>query len=243
MAVTQALIDELAKPQYAGVSSNGCFELLKAQTVKKIDRLLPDVVPEITEILGDGLRRRLDTFVPTDEPLPLSIQQEILDKLKAGFEPAWLNSDRFVIHLGMSEHQQALNAAVAIGIITEAWRDKFLKLATREHDLWPDLTLRDVVAVLEPARVDVGDFQLATGNGYTAIMLHLQVSLPERSGVLVEVRESADGIHWTQWQHAKRFYAHQAGRYKCDLDIRGLQYRQYRCRGEVYAIAGTFEVV
>jgi hypothetical protein len=243
MAVTQALIDELAKPQYAGISSNGCFELLKAQKVKMVDRLLPDVVPEITEILGDGLRDQLDTFVPKDSPLPLAAQQAILQKLRAGFEPSYLNSDRFVIHLGLPEHEQALDAAVAVGIITEAWRNKFLKLATREFAVWPDLTLRDVVEVREPARVNVGDFVKAAGNGRTAILLNLQVSLPERSGVLVEVRESADGVNWTQWQLDKRFFVHEAGLYKCDLNIRGLQYREYRCRGEFYAVAGNFEAV
>lgn len=241
MAITQALIDELAKPEYVGMSSKARYELLTTQTLKLVDRLLPDVVPEITEILGDGFRRRLNAFIPTDNPLPLDQQQQILDKLAVAFEPSWLNSDRFVIHLGLPEHRQALDAAVLIGIITVEWRDKFLKLATRDIPAWPNVTLRDVVEITEPALLD-GTWHEIEPTNLMTLRLQLRTAAPEQTYIVVQAQDQYDDGTVSDWYHATALHGITSARqYQAALPHNGyprkLRWKcEYLLGGEVTAV-------
>lgn len=230
------LSDELLKVDYANLSLLSCFEKLRAQKIEKVDRLLPDVVPEITEILGGGLRRRLNEFTPSnDSPIPVAMQQELLDKLQAGFEPGFLYSDVFVIHLGMDMHRAALDAAVLIGLITEQWRDRFIELATRESDRWPGLTLLDVVKVKAPELID-GQWHELEETSAQMVQLHLESRPPEATVVIVQVQDMAG-----EWCRGTTIVVESATPYYAPIPYHGFS-RKVRWSCE-YVLGGQVMVV
>lgn len=216
---------------------------LRAETVEVIGRLTPDVVPELVEILSAGFRRRLKEFqFINDHPIPLDVQTFIYDSLQEAFDPSYLHSDRFVIHLGLGKHRACLEAAVLLDLITPEWSAEFIKLATYQKPKWPDIKMADVVAQLSPELM-AGDW-IDVGFVYSQrLQLTLAGALPEPSLIRIEMCESEDGTDWTKYKRVNHFaQVHEEGYYFAIIPNNGKQ-RRIRVRGEVYAFTGLVTAV
>ena len=107
----------------------------------------------------------------------------------------------------------------------------------------PDLTVRDIVAVFESHKVDVGDWVVLEQLATHRLMLTTHSDMPEPTLVRIEMRESHNGVDWTTWRRVAHFYDVQsAGVYYQQIPFNGLL-REVRVRGEQYALDGAVAVV
>lgn len=185
---------------------------------------------------GTGLRNRLASATPEQAAAAAAVTEAI--------QPAYLaREDSYSINLADPQVAQLLTDAVSAGILTAPERAYLVQLATYQKPLWPQVTLRDVVAHFEPGLIDVGEWSELTPNDSRRLMLQTTAPAPESTVVRLEMCESHDGLHWTAWQRITPIVGvFEAGVYYQSIPFNGLQ-RKIRWRGEEYRITGTIEAV
>ncbi len=222
------LSGELSKPEYQVGTYHERLALLHSKTESVVGKIAYGNTLHLVSMLARGLRRRIDECT----------NQVLKDAWSEALNPSYLGSTAYSINVALPEIRQMLDAGLAAGVCTADEHAFIIQLATYQRQVWPDVTLRDVVAHFDPERVDVGNWtELPYQGGRLA--LKLQQVMPEPSLVRIEACESVDGQNWTAWKRIGHFYdVGAAGLYLADIPRSQLQ-RQIRWRGEHYAVAGT----
>lgn len=226
-----SLKDELDKYEYRFGTYAQRLALLKSKTTDVIGAIRGDNLRDVVVILAAGLQHRLDNA----EPSPLRTA------LLTGFK--YMTLPDYSFNLGVPAVADMLEQAVVAGLVTKDERDKFFALATYKSPLFPDATIKDIVAKFEPHKIKLDDWATIEQVPTHRLMLTLNSDMPEPSTVLIEMRESHNGIDWTNWRNVPSFSnVERAGAYYQTAPFSGLQ-RQLRWRGASYAIDGTVAVV
>ncbi|HCU64543.1 MAG TPA: hypothetical protein DF774_02155 [Rheinheimera sp.] len=226
------LSTELNKPEYQTGTYAQRLALLKSKTEPALGKIRKDKIKLLQAFIGaTQLRDRLASATDTQQAAAASVAEAI--------QPAYLAAEEtFSINLADPQVAGLLASAVSVGLLTAEEENYLIGLATYPRQLWPDVTLRDVVEHFNPALTDIGEWTELTYSG-TRLALTLTQSLPEPSLVRVESCESVNGQNWTAWQRIAHFYnVGEAGLYLADIPRSQLQ-RRIRWRGEYYAISGT----
>lgn len=226
------LSTELNKPEYQTGAYTERLALLKSKSAPTIGKIRGDKIKLLQSFIGASqLRERLASATPEQQASAASIAEAI--------QPAYLAAEEtFSINLSDPQVAGLLASAVSAGLLTPPEENYLIGLATYPRQLWPDVTLRDVVEHFNPSLTDVGEWtELRYAGGRLA--LTLTQSLPEPSLVRIEASESIDGQNWTAWQRVSHFYnVGGAGFYLADIPRSQLQ-RKIRWRGEYYKVVGT----
>lgn len=219
---------ELAKPEYQTGTYAERLTLLKSKAEPVIGKIAYGNTLHLVSMLARGLRARIESC---QVPILKAAWSEAL-------QPAYLSSPAYSINVALPEIRQMLDAGMAAGVCTADEHAFIIQLATYQRQLWPDVTLRDVVAHFDPTLTDVGvwsEFEHQGGR----LALTLTQSLPEPSLVRIETCESVDGQNWTAWQRVSHFYnVSEAGLYLTEIPRSQLQ-RRIRWRGECYKVVGN----
>lgn len=231
MSLTDALQALRGQP-YADI-----LAALRAQTAPAIGKIQGGNLKLLQSFIGaTGLRSRLAAAESSQQAAAAAIAEAI--------QPAYLaQQDSYSVNLADPQVAALLAGAVTVGLLTSQESDYLRSLATYNKPLWPDITMRDVVAYFEPALLDVGDWIELQDVTKNRLMLRLTAGLPEPAAVRVEMQESHNGQDWTSWVRVTHFMAVQAaGVYYQTIPNNGLQ-RRIRVRGEQYRINATVEAV
>lgn len=219
---------ELSKPEYQTGTYAERLALLHSKTESVIGKIAYGNTLHLVSMLARGLRARIESCaVP-----------ELKNAWAEALQPAYLASPAYSINVALPEIRGMLDAGLSAGVCTSEEYAFIIHLATYQRQMWPDTTLRDVVAHFNPALTDVGEWtELQYQGGRLA--LTLQQALPEPSLVRIEASESVDGESWTAWQRVSHFYnVCDAGLHLAEIPRSQLQ-RKIRWRGEYYKVVGT----
>lgn len=223
---------ELNKPEYQTGTYAERLALLKSKTEPALGKIRKDKIKLLQAFIGaTQLRDRLAAATETQQAAAASVAEAI--------QPAYLAAEEtFSINLADPQVAGLLESAVAEGLITPQEQSYLISLATYQRELWPDVTLRDVVQHFTPGLTDIGDWTDFNYSG-NRLALTLTESLPEPSLVRIEACESIDGNNWTAWQRISHFYnVGEAGLYLAEIPRSQLQ-RRIRWRGEHYKVVGA----
>lgn len=257
-----SLTDELSKPEYQSGSYSDRLALLKSKTTPTVGRIEQGNLKVLEAMIAKGLWRdkmvqlKSDAQATLADPnaTPEAIQiANIKIQVVAGFNEA-IAKEKLAnkapadegghsVNLNDALVQQTFGAAQMAGInmLTAQEAAKVMELATYQRQLWPDATLRDVVAHFEPALVDVGEWRELDPAGSTELRLKLHAQTPEPTYIVVQMRENDEG--WGDWFHVQAVHGIQALRsYTFPIPYNRLP-RQIRWRGGAYAINGTVTAV
>lgn len=208
------------------------LDTLRQQTEPAVGKIRGDKIKLLQAFIGaTQLRDRLAAATETQQAAAASVAEAI--------QPAYLAAEEtFSINLADPQVAGLLESAVAVGLITPQEQSYLISLATYPRQLWPDVTLRDVVEHFNPALTDIGEWTELTYSG-SRLALTLTQSLPEPSLVRIEACESVDINNWTAWQRISHFYnVGEAGLYLAEIPRSQLQ-RRIRWRGENYKVVGA----
>lgn len=231
------LATELAKNDYANLSHAECLTLVSGKVETVLGSIRGGQLKFLQVFISStNLRKRLAAATPEQAQVAAAIEEAI--------HPAYLAAENtFSINLADPKVRAMLDGAVDAGLMTEAEGAQVLQLATYERPVFQEVTLRDVVAVRDPALLDVGDFSVLQNVFGNRLLLRLQNDLPEISTVRIEMRESHNNVDWSNWNRVNHFYGvEKAGNYYQVIPNNGL-FREIRWRGEDYKIVGVMEVV
>jgi len=231
------LAAELEKPEYTGLTHAACLELLRSRVTPTVGSIRGAQLKFLQVFISSvNLRARLAAATAGQVPVAAALAEAI--------QPAYLAAEStFSINLADPNVAGMLNAAVAVGLITDDERAQLVSMATFDKPDFPDVTLSDVIAVRAPDLMATGAFTELLGPVTSRLLLRLQADLPEPDNVRVEMRESHNGEDWAHWVRVAHFTAvHSAGNYYQAIPSNGLQ-RQIRWRGERYVIEGVVESV
>lgn len=212
------------------------LESLRQQTEQVVGKIQGGQLKLLQSFVGaTGLRSRLMNATPEQADAATAIAEAI--------QPAYLAADNYSINLADPQVAGLLTGAVVAGLLSPAESAYLTGLATYQRPLWPNLTLRDVVAYFEPALVDVGQWTVLVPGDKRQLMLQVVAPAPELTSVRIEMCESHNGQNWTEWRRIAPFVGVMAvGVYYQSIPWQGLQ-RQIRWRGEQYLINATVEAV
>lgn len=225
MTLTEAIESKRGK-SYAQALSE-----LQSETVSAIGSIKGVDLRDVVAVLAGGLKYRLETAAPS----------EIRTALLTGFQ--YMTLPDYAFNMASPDVQTLLAGGVGAGLITLDEVDRFTALATYQKPVWPDVTLRDIVAHFEPALVDVGEWMYYDQIGSNRLRLHTTEAMPEPTLVRIEMSESEDGENWTRYKRVNHFYGvHQPDFYFAPIPNNGLQ-RRVRVRGEHYRLTGTVKAV
>lgn len=223
---------ELNKPEYQTGTYAERLALLKSKTEPALGKIRKDKIKLLQAFIGaTQLRDRLAAATETQQAAAASVAEAI--------QPAYLAAEEtFSINLADPQVAGLLTNAVSVGLLTPQEENYLISLATYQRELWPDVTLREVVERFEPELTDIGDWTEFSYSG-GKLALTLTQALPEPSLVRIEACESVDGQNWTAWQRVSHFYnVCDAGLYLAEIPRSQLQ-RKIRWRGEYYKVVGT----
>lgn len=210
---------------------------LRAQTEPAIGKIQGANLKLLQSFIGaTGLRNRLANAASSQPAAVAAIAEAI--------QPAYLAmQDSYSINLADPQVAALMAGAVTAGILTSAESEYLQSLATYDRQLWPDVTMRDVVAHFEPSLLDLGYWTVLDDVIKNRLLLRLASDLPEQAAVRIEMQESHDGTNWTAWRRVAHFMGVQAaGIYYQQIPNNGL-HRRVRVRGEQYRINATVEAV
>lgn len=218
-----------------GQPYNQILTALRQQTEPAIGKIQGSQLKLLQSFIGaTGLRNRLANATTEQAAAAASVTEAI--------QPAYLaREDSYSINLADPQVAQLLTDAVNAGVLTAGEKAYLVQLATYQKPLWPNVTLRDVVAYFEPSLVDVGDWVEVEPGESRQLRLKLATATPEPTYIVVQMCEN-DG-EWSEWFHATAHHGIQQQRsYTFDVPYNGLP-RRMRWRGGEYRIAGTVTAV
>ncbi len=228
---------ELNKPEYAGLTSVECLNLLHSKTVPTLGSIKGVGLKHLQVFISkSNLRNRLDNVT--------EVQSAVAGAIREAIQPAYLAAaETYSINLADPIVYSLLMGAVQVGLLTEAEKSELEQIATFDERPFKNTSLYDVIMLREPEKISDGEFtEIENFTGTTAVV-RLSNTLPEMSSVRIEMRESHNGAEWTRWERVAHFYGvQQPGIYYQKITNNGLQ-RQLRWCGQQYAITGTVEVV
>ena len=213
------------------------LDTLRQQTASAVGHIRGDKIKLLQSFIGaTGLRARLASAT--------ELQAAAASAIAEAIHPAYLATEgTFSINLADPQVAGLLAGAANVELLDPAEVTYLTSLATYQKPIWPDVTMRDVVAYFEPDLVAVGDWNIVGVVTKNRLMLQTTVALPEPSAVRIEMRESHDGQHWTAWKRVAHFMdVADAGVYYQAIPNNGLN-REIRWRGEFYNVVGSVEAV
>lgn len=181
-----------------------------------------DNLRDVVAILAAGLQYRLDTMTLPAEAEPL--RTALLTAFK------YMTLPDYGINLSMPENAGMLQAAVAVGLVTQDESDKFFQLASYQRPLH-SITREDCAEYFGTGwnELPATDARFLT--------LQLNARTPEVTHILVQMQDLS-GV----WEHATALHGIQSCKpYKAELPYHG-QPRAVRWRCE-YALAGSVAVL
>jgi hypothetical protein len=228
-----SLFDELSKPEYQSGTYVDRLATLHSKSDNVVGKIAYGNTLHLVSMLARGLRRRIESCQA----------EQLRDAWSEALNPAYLGSPAYSINVALPEIRAMLDAGVAAGVCLPDEHEFIIQLATHQRQLWPDVTLRDVVAHFEPDVVNVGDWSVVSQLSTNRLMLRTTNTLPESDQVRVEMRESHNGQDWSPWRRVIGFSGVQEpGVYYQDIAFNGRQ-REIRWRGERYRVIGTVEAI
>jgi hypothetical protein len=213
------------------------LDTLRQQTEPAVGKIRGDKIKLLQSFIGaTSLRTRLANAT--------SEQASAASAIAEAIHPAYLaTEDTFSINLADPQVASLLAGAASAGLLSGPEVAFLNGLATFQKPLWPELTMRDVVAHFEPALIANGSWNVLGLVNSSRLMLQTTVAMPEPTAVRIEMRESHDGQHWTAWRRVAHFLdVAEAGIYYQVIPNNGLK-REVRWRGEFYNVAGSVEAV
>lgn len=227
------LIDEVSKPEYAGKTHQEVFDALKSKTESVVGKIAYGNTLHLVSMLARGLRARINACqIPA---LKMAWDEAL--------QPAYLASPAYSINVALPEIRAMLDNGVAAGLCTQQEHDFIIQLATYQKPVFPDVILKDIIAIKAPELLSDGSYVDVVGVGGT-ILLNLSTTFPEPTNIRVEVRESHDGINFTHWRRVTHFYnVKDAGTYFTEWSGSRMRHVQLRLISEVYNMSATAQAV
>lgn len=221
-----SLTEELSKPEYLPLTNQERFELVKSKTVATVGKIAYGNTLHLVSMLARGMRSKIDAC---QVPALKNAWSEALN-------PAYLASPAYSINVALPEIRTMLDAGVAAGICSVEERDFIINLATYQKVLFPEVTLRDVVAHFNPELID-GQWHEIPATDARFLTLQLSSRTPEVTHILVQMKDLSG-----EWEHATAMHGIQSCKpYKAELPYHG-QARAVRWRCE-YVLDGQVAVV
>lgn len=220
------LSEELSKPEYTGLTNAERLELVKSKSVATVGKIAYGNTLHLVSMLARGMRAKIDAC-----QFP-----ELKNAWAEALNPAYLASPAYSINVALPEIRGMLDQGAAAGICSTAERDFIVQLATYPKVLFPDVTLRDVVAHFNPELIDGEWHELPETDGRT-LTLQLNTRTPEVTHILVQMQDLSG-----EWEHATALHGIQSCKpYRAELPYHG-QPRLIRWRCE-YALNGSVAVL
>jgi hypothetical protein len=220
-----SITEELSKTEYQLGTNQQRFELLKSKAVSTVGKIAYGNTLHLVSMLARGLRARIDACT---NPALKNAWSEAL-------QPAYLASPAYSINVALPEIRTMLDGGLAAGLITADDHAFIIQLATYERQLFPDATLRDVVAHFNPELID-GEWHETEPTDSRRFNITLNSAAPEVTHILVQWLGS-DGV----WYHATALHGILAPvPYSADIPYFGVP-RKLRWRCD-YALDGTVMV-
>ena len=252
-----SLTDELNKPEYQTGTYSERLALIRSKTVAVVGRIEQGQLKVLEAMIAAGLwRDKMDALKVAANATLSNPDATIVDKqlaniklqVVAGFHEAiseakLANKAPFelgghTVNMADPMVQQTFGAAQLSGVnlITAAEAAKLMELATFQRQLWPSVSLRDVVAHFEPGLINGQWHELEETTGK---ILHLQLNSrpPEVTHIVVQMQDMAG-----EWEHATALHGIQSVKpYSAALPYYGVP-RKIRWKCE-YALDATVTVV
>jgi hypothetical protein len=220
-----SITEELSKTEYQIGTNQQRFELLKSKTVSTVGKIAYGNTLHLVSMLARGLRARIDACT---NPALKNAWSEAL-------QPAYLASPAYSINVALPEIRYMLDNGLAAGLISADDHAFIIQLATYERQLFPDATLRDVVAHFNPELID-GQWHETEPTDSRRFSITLNSAVPEVTHILVQWLGS-DGV----WYHATALHGILAPvPYSADIPYHGSP-RKLRWRCD-YALDGQVTV-
>jgi hypothetical protein len=220
-----SITEELSKTEYQIGTNQQRFELLKSKAVSTVGKIAYGNTLHLVSMLARGLRARIDTCT---NPALKNAWSEAL-------QPAYLASPAYSINVALPEIRTMLDGGLAAGLITADDHAFIIQLATYERQIFPDATLKDVVAHFNPELVD-GQWHETEPTDSRRFSITLNSAAPEVTHIVVQWLGS-DGV----WYHATALHGILAPvPYSADIPYHGVP-RKLRWRCD-YSLDGTVTV-
>lgn len=227
------LTDEVSKPEYVGKTHQEVFDIVKNKTESVIGKIAYGNTLHLVSMLARGLRARINACqIPA---LKMAWDEAL--------QPAYLASPAYSINVALPEIRAMLDNGVVAGLCTQQEHDFIVQLATYQKPAFPDVILKDIIAIKAPELLSDGSYVDVAGVGGT-ILLNLSTTFPEPTNIRVEVRESHDGINFTHWRRVTHFYnVKDAGTYFTEWSGSRMRHVELRLISEVYNMSATAQAV
>lgn len=227
------LEQELQSPEYTNKSPQEILEIVKNKSESVIGKISYGNTLHLVSMLARGLRRRI-----ADCPV-----QALKDAWEEALHPSYLSSPAYSINVALPEIRGMLDNGVLAGLCAQQEYDFIIQLATYQKPLFPDVTLKDIIAIKAPELLSDGSYVEVDGVGGT-ILLNLSTAFPEPTNIRIEVRESYDGTNFTAWRRVNHFYSiKDSGTYFTEWSGSRIPHVQLRLKSEVYNMSATAQAV
>lgn len=207
-----------------GQPYNQIVTALRLQTEPAIGKIQGSQLKLLQSFIGKtGLRNRLANATPEQTPAAAAVTEAI--------QPAYLaREDSYSINLADPQVAQLLADAVDTGVLTTGEKGYLVQLATYNKPLWPNVTLRDVVAYFEPELLQ-GQWQEIEATSARTLKLRLRTAPLEPTYIVVQMQEQYDASTTSDWYHATALHSIQAVReYSAELPHNGYPRKlRWRC--------------
>lgn len=214
------LQQELSKAEYQTLTNAERLALLKSKTERVVGKIAYGNTLHLVSMLARGLRMRIDTCAI---PALKYAWQEAL-------QPAYLSSPSYSINVALPEIRAMLDQGKTAGICTQAEYDFIVELASYDKVLFPDATMRDVVAYFNPELIaPIDTWQpLATSNA--TVNIWLKTKAPEPTHIVIQHQDVLPDGSLSDWRHSTAVHGIElVGEYQAAIPTKaGRQYR-WRC--------------
>ena len=228
-----SLTEELLKTEYDGLSPEQILPLVKDLTYTHVGKITHGETLHLVSMLARGLRARINNCQ----------SPELKIAWDEALNPAYLASPSYSINVGLPDIRAMLDIGKLAGVCTQDEYDFIIQLATKTYPTFPDVSLKDIIAIKQPQKLSDGSYISVQGKG-SSILLTLLETLPEACNVRVEMRESLDGVNYTQWNRVTHFYnVKDVGIYKTDWQGSRLPFVELRIKNELYNMSATAQAV
>lgn len=221
-----SLYEELSKPEYQSLTNAERFELVKSKTVETVGKIAYGNTLHLVSMLARGMRARIEACQNV----------ALKNAWSEALNPAYLASPAYSINVALPEIRGMLDAGVSAGICSVEEHDFIISLATYQKALFPEVTLRDVVAHFNPELID-GQWHEIPATDARFLTLQLNARTPEVTHIAVQMQDLSG-----EWEHATALHGIQSCKpYRAELPYHG-QPRAIRWRCE-YQLSGVVAVL
>jgi hypothetical protein len=220
-----SITEELSKTEYQIGTNQERFELLKSKTVSTVGKIAYGNTLHLVSMLARGLRARIDACT-----IPA-----LKNAWSEALQPAYLASPAYSINAALPEIRYMLDNGLTAGLISADDHAFIIQLATYERQLFPDATLKDVVAHFNPELID-GEWHEIESTDKQWLQVQLNTRTPETTHIVVQW-QAVDG----EWYHTQALHGLLAPmQYRAQLPYHGAP-RKLRWKCD-YALDGTVMV-